>query len=262
MGRQVSWRPAWSSSTGSVPTLTVEEPSSAPSDIRVVSLNLVWFGYPQRMLVAPCISRDNPGCPVAAWQDRGFAPDERDRSRVRKHGSTKGGGVRFRCVACRKTFSLDRWRALEARRQEKFGTYREQLMFEVLWSVRCEGVAISLASRRVGVDWATGRRWMQLLEARMSRTGQLADLCSPHNASKVRTYRTDRFLSYGPSGFASPTLSDWRWYHSALAGEVLFRARDADVIGAAKYRLLLKRLTNRRYAGSHAWKAEMDALDR
>jgi len=214
------------------------------------------------MLVAPCISRDNPGCPVAAWQDRGFAPDERDPSRVRKHRSTKGGGVRFRCVDCCKTFSLDRWRALEARRQEKFGTYREQLMFEVLWSVRCEGVPLNLASRRVGVDWATGRRWVQLLEARMSRAGELSDLCSGYNTDRVREYRAERFMSYPPSRFANPTASDRRWYYSALAGEVLFRARDADVIGAAKYHLLLKRLTNRRYAGSHAWKAEMDALDR
>jgi hypothetical protein len=183
MGRQLSWRPGQSSLIGSVPTLTVVAPSLAPSDIRVVFLNLVWFGYPGQMLVLPCMSRDNSGCPVAAWQAHGFAPEKRDPSHVRRHRSAKGGGVRFRCVDCRKTFSLDRWRAMQARSRKQFGTYREQLMFELFWSVRCEGVALNLASRRVGVDWATGKQWTQLLETRMARTGQPADLCSPNNAA-------------------------------------------------------------------------------
>lgn len=134
-------------------------------------------------------------------------------------------------------------------------------MFEVLWSVRCEGVALNLASRRVGVDWATGRRWVQLLEVRLSRSGQLASLCDRHNKGKVERFRGERFRSDVPSGFKSLTAPDRRWYFGALAGEVLYRARDADAMSASTYRKLWKRLTNRRFAGTDQWKKEMEALD-
>lgn len=259
--------PSWSGApllgldvTWDVLTFSLAMLTRQSSAEHVVSLHHVWFCYRVGMRVAACDERDGSACPVDEWQHHGFSDRRRDRSRVRVHRSTKRGGRRFQCMECRRTFSLDRVRAAESRDAHGFGTYREQLMFEVLWSVRCEGVPLNLASRRVGVDWATGRRWRDQVSARYARSGRLKVLCHPHNTSMVGRFRMGRSGRFLPPWMESMTPADEPWFFAAHAAEVLFQARDAEVIDRQTYQDALRELTDRRIAGTDAWEARLKAV--
>ena len=127
-------------------------------------------------------------------------------------------------------------------------------MFEVFWTVHCEQQPVNRAARRVGIDWATGRRWVKKVERYLRREDLLDDRwCSDHS-NEVHAWREARYLRVLPwTKNDVATASDQRWFDAAHAAEVLFRQRDSGIMAAAEYHDLFAKLTDRRTAGTVHW---------
>ena len=125
-------------------------------------------------------------------------------------------------------------------------------MFEVFWTVRCEGRSLNSASRRVGVDWATGQRWHRKVEDYFERSGVLDSWWCVKHREQVSNWRAFRWRRIVPWE-DEPTRGDHVWFWSAHAAEVLFRARESGLLPAAEYHTLLKELTRRSAVCTAAW---------
>lgn len=154
------------------------------------------------------------------------------------------------CRVCRHTFLTQRYLAGFADHDDG-ASFREQLMLEAAWAVRCGGEKVGTVARRLLIDWATCRRWVQVVEDGL----QPRSVCGEMDAEQLEAARRRRRTFVSPwDRYVARGLP---WAVRAQVGEMLFFAGQLRSLESAKLaelrRIALDNLADKSVINTVLW---------
>lgn len=137
-----------------------------------------------------------------------------------------GSEWRMNCRVCRHTFLARRYWPDDA--DDGAAGVKERLMLEAAWAVRCGGETVGTVARRLLIDWATCRRWVQAVEAELHPR----PICAEMDATQLQQSRGRRRSRVGM--WDQYRARNLPWEARARVGEMLYAARELRALEPAK----------------------------